>query len=220
MTSPPLITILTDNPTSWMVPFVSRITAALKALGFESRHVLSHAQIQAGDILFLLSCERKLPDTICEKNALNIVIHESDLPVGRGWSPITWQVLQGSSKIVVCAIGVSTVIDGGPIYSRRTITLEGHELIDEIRLKQAMATEELCIEIAQRYPSLTCEPQKGTPTYFPRRTRADSQLDISKPLRDQFSLMRVADNDRYPLWFTFEGHRYCLSIRKCDSLDN
>ena len=48
----------------------------------------------AGDICILLSCE------LLDKEQLalhkhNLVVHESDLPKGQGWSPMTWQILEG-----------------------------------------------------------------------------------------------------------------------------
>jgi methionyl-tRNA formyltransferase len=58
------------------------------------------------------------------------------------------------------------------------------------------------------------EPQAGLPTYYKRRTPEDSELDPDKPLRDQFNLLRVADNDQYPAFFRHLGHKYVLKIEK------
>ena len=42
--------------------------------------------------LFLLSCSKKLKNLKAYDH--NIVIHANDLPRGKGWSPLTWQVLE------------------------------------------------------------------------------------------------------------------------------
>jgi len=57
-------------------------------------------------------------------------------------------------------------------------------------------------------------PQEGEPTYFPRRKPEDGELDVNKTIREQFDLMRVADNERYPSFFNFKGYRYKIVIDK------
>ena len=73
-------------------------------------------------------------------NALNLVIHESDLPEGRGFFPVQWQVLEGKNRIPVCMIECSKEVDSGDIIMRSEIILEGYELFDHIREKQGQAT--------------------------------------------------------------------------------
>ena len=46
-----------------------------------------------GGILCLLGCEKKF--NALHLNTHNLVVHESDLPFGKGMSPFTWQVVEG-----------------------------------------------------------------------------------------------------------------------------
>ena len=62
--------------------------------------------------------------------------------------------------------------------------------------------------------SIKKNPQEGEPTYYPRRKSEDSELDINKTISEQFDLMRVADNERYPSFFNFRGHCYKITIDK------
>jgi methionyl-tRNA formyltransferase len=55
-------------------------------------------------------------------------------------------------------------------------------------------------------------PQAGEPTWYARRRAADSRLDPDRTLAQQFDLLRVVDNDRYPAFFDLRGHRYRLRI--------
>ena len=46
------------------------------------------------DILFILGYTRFLSSNFLRKNSLNLVVHESDLPKGRGLAPVQWQLLK------------------------------------------------------------------------------------------------------------------------------
>ena len=46
-----------------------------------------------GDILFLISCTDIVKAKVREMFAHTLVLHASDLPEGRGWSPHIWDVL-------------------------------------------------------------------------------------------------------------------------------
>ena len=72
------------------------------------------------------------------------MVHESSLPNGKGWSPLTWQVIQGKKTILVTIIEASDEVDSGAIYFQEEIRLEGHELVEKLRQLQAEATFSLC----------------------------------------------------------------------------
>jgi methionyl-tRNA formyltransferase len=162
------------------------------------------------DIAFLLSLSRIVPAEILRRNAHNLVVHESALPEGRGWSPLTWQVLEGREEIPVSLIEAGERVDSGDIYAQKPIRLTGNELVSELREQQAAATLALCRAFVGRYPFVCDEarPQAGAPSYYPRRRPADSRLDPDKTLREQFNLLRVADPERYPAFFELAGRRY------------
>ncbi len=201
------IQILVDNPNSWMCPVARHYAEVLKA-----RFIHSHDDIEKGDILILLSCEQKL--TKRDLNKYNLVVHESDLPHGKGWSPLTWQVLEGKKEITVSLIEADDKIDSGEIYEQTQIHLEGHELIDELREKQSDATLNLIKKFLAKFPEIKGHEQSGEESFYNKRMPKDSQLDINKSISDQFNLLRVCDNDRYPAFFYIDGVRYILRINK------
>ena len=53
--------------------------------------------------------------------------------------------------------------------------------------------------------------------HFPHRTPEDSEIDISKSISEQFNLLRIADNERYPCFFNYKGHNYKISLSKIDT---
>ena len=143
-----------------------------------------------------------------------LVVHESDLPHGKGWSPLTWQILEGRNRIPVTLIEAAERVDSGPIYAQRWLEFQGHELIDELRAAQAEATHALCRWFVDTYPTSAeqGQAQTGDETFYPRRRPVDSRLDAESSLAEQFDRLRVVDNERYPAFFDWRGQRYTLSI--------
>jgi methionyl-tRNA formyltransferase len=206
------LTILSDA-TSWLNAWLPAWCRYLQGKQHQINWI-HHVQelTTPGDFLFLLSCSQVLPAAQLALHRHNLVVHESDLPKGRGWSPLTWQVLEGKNQIPVTLFEAAESVDSGAIYGQTAITLSGTELVDELRQKQAEATFRLCQEFIQAYPAVTGKPQTGKPSYYARRRPADSQLDPHKTLAEQFDLLRVVDNDRYPAYFDYRGQRYQLHI--------
>lgn len=208
-----LVQILLDNPNSWMVPYSLTLKRLIEnELGINVNLCSKHHQVVEGEVLILLSCVK----VFCQLhlNKYNLVVHESKLPLGRGMSPATWQILSGCLSIPVALLEASEGIDEGDIYETVEIKLNGTELVDEWRLLQFNATKELIFNFLKRYPNNKSIPQKGSPTYYPARTLNDSKLDINKTILEQFNLLRVCDNDRYPAWFELNGTEYTLKIFK------
>lgn len=189
----------------------------------ESGHYSSlrfrHEDIEQGDFLFLLGCEKKLIREIKNKNRHNLIVHESFLPKGRGWSPLTWQVLEGAKCIPVSLFEAEEYMDSGPIYLQETLKLNGNELIDELREGQGNLTIKLCMKYVQMNGVITGRIQEGEPTYYKRRRPSDSLVDLNKSIIEQFNLLRTCDNDRYPAHFYHNNEKFILKIYKDKVLD-
>lgn len=209
-----IVQILIDNPDSWFNGHVDELLERLRAMGHEVRFHRSIADVQRGDILLLLGCDKVLPAAKLRLNTHCLVVHEADLPQGRGWSPLTWQILQGRDTVPITLFEAGAELDSGDIYDRDTLCFSGSELIEEMRAVQARKTIEMVTAFVQRHPRHGGRPQSGTPSYFPRRTAKDSELDIHRSLHDQFNLLRVVDNRRYPAFFRHRGETYFLQISK------
>jgi methionyl-tRNA formyltransferase len=146
------VQILVDNPNSWIIPFAEDLVVKIRQLGHDAILINRHDEVVQGDILCLLSCEkifRKL-----KLNKHNLVVHESDLPKGKGWSPVTWQVLEGKDKIPVTLFEAVEAVDAGPIYAKEYIELDGTELLTEIKAKQGLATQKLILDFVKKYPDI------------------------------------------------------------------
>lgn len=211
------ITLLCDNKNSWIIPYLDEIYDKLKKLGHEVYKVYDYKNIKNGDLCFILSCEKIIPEDYLKLNIQNLVIHESNLPQGKGWSPLTWQVLEGENEIPITLFEAADKVDSGKIYLQDRIKLDGTELNVELKRKQGLKTKELILDFVNQYPDIDGRPQVGEETYYPKRRPEDSELDPNKTIREQFNLLRVVDNERYPAFFKMKGKKYIIKIFKEDS---
>lgn len=216
-TAPSQIAICSDQ-SSWINDFIP--DPLLTWLEHGHQIVWGHdaAQLPNGDVCFYLSYGRIIGKELLAKYRNNLVVHESDLPAGRGWSPLTWQILQGADEITITLFEAAESVDAGAIYLQTKVRFFGTELVTQLRASQAQATFALCSDFLAGYPEIIRRGrvQSGTPSYFPRRTAGDSRLDLTLPLGEQISLLRVCDNDRYPAWFEFSGSRFVVRVSKAD----
>ena len=144
--------------------------------------------------------------------------------MGRRWSPLSWQIIEGASDIAVTLFEAESSVDSGCIYGQVWLHFDGTELVTELRVAQAAATISLCRNFVAEYPQsvlrgrpqsvLRGRPQVGSGTNFRRRAPADSALDPNLTLADQFDLLRTVDNDRYPATLEIRGGKYRLSIER------
>ena len=215
---PSFITILSDS-SSWLNSYLPILIKALWQRGHALRWIHHPVDLAPGDICFLLSCSFLLKPEQLGMHRHNLVVHASDLPQGQGWSPMTWQILDGSSEIPLTLFEAVEELDAGVIYLQETIKLQGTELVDQWRELQAQASIKLCLDWIDRYKKLNVRTQIGETSFYKRRRPQDSRLDLDRPLAEQFNLLRVVDNQAYPAYFETKGQRYEVNI-KLDSSSN
>ena len=203
---------------SWINATISQLLLGWLAEGHQVTWALDAADLLDGDICFYLSYGRIVDASILARHKNNLVVHASNLPQGRGWSPLTWQILEGKNRIPVALFEAAEAVDSGLIYRQAELEFSGLELIDELRGAVSRATQELCRYFVREYPTVvrTGIPQRGEPTYYARRRPKDSQFDVDRPLREQFNLLRTVDSKHYPAWFELENKRFALKVEKLD----
>ncbi|MHB1126203.1 MAG: UDP-2,4-diacetamido-2,4,6-trideoxy-beta-L-altropyranose hydrolase [Bacillota bacterium] len=209
------VTLISDAQ-SWINQYIPILIGELVQGGHTVLWVQEAAAIPKGDFLFCLGYGRVIPPGILSRNRHNLVIHESDLPRGKGWSPLTWMILEGANEIPIVLFEAAESIDSGKIYLREKMNFRGMELIDELRRVQAETSIKMCLKFIGEYPELVALgiAQEGESTYCRRRTNDDSRIDPDKTIREQFNLLRVVDNQRYPAFFEIDGHTFILKIER------
>ncbi|MCT7574920.1 formyltransferase family protein [Aliarcobacter butzleri] len=203
------IAILT-SPNQWFVPYAEILN---KKLG-SSKLYFNHEDILENyDIVFILSYHKIISKEYLSKHNHNIVIHASELPRGKGWAPMFWQILEGKNEIPFSMFEVDEGVDSGEIYMQRILKLTGYELNEELREKQAKFTIDMCLDFVENYDKYkVSKPQIGQESFYQKRSEKDSKLDIDKSIKEQFNLLRIVDNENYPAYFEIDGYRYVLKI--------
>lgn len=207
--------MLVDDSNSWFHDYLDQLECEIKSkFGFNTLIVSHQNEIKEGYVCFALSCTSIIKKINLIKNQHNIVVHPSPLPLGRGFSPLAWQILNGENEITFCLLEADENVDQGPIYQKKIVRFSGYELNSEIKKIQAQTTIQMCVEFLDNVKKLKKHDQIGIPSYYKRRTNKDSELNINKTIKDQFNLLRIVDNERYPAFFYIDGHKYNIKIDK------
>ena len=196
---------------------------------WKNAHGKSHAvelvtekkALTGGDILFLISCHEIIEEQERRLYQKSFVIHASDLPAGRGWSPHVWQILEGCNEIIISLLEAEDEVDSGAIWFKKRISVAGHELADEINQKIFKTEIELMNFTLDGFDEVKPVIQDHSyATYYPKRKPVDSKIDPNLTIAEQFDLLRISDPKRYPAFFEYRGYRYNLIIEKVDKITN
>ncbi|TSA48471.1 MAG: UDP-glucuronic acid dehydrogenase [Nitrosomonadales bacterium] len=212
------ISILCTDPDHPVVKSLQVWIAGMSSKGHTASLFYNKAELPGGDILFLVSCSQMIQDAERKKYRAALVLHASDLPKDRGWSPHIWSILSGTSRITVSLLEADTSIDSGAIWLKTEFRLEGHELLSEINEKLFAAELLLMTQAVEQFEKIRPVQQLGDPgAYMPKRSPMDSRLDPNKTIAEQFDILRVVDSQRYPAFFDYRGKRYLIRIEKAEN---
>ena len=137
-----------------------------------------------------------IPDEIFQKYEC-IVFHMTDLPFGRGGSPLQNLISLGYKKTKVSALRVVKKLDAGPIYMKKGLTLEGSA--QEIYERASEVCKDIIVDIIKKNPKP--KKQTGKPTIFKRRKPEDGNLNLALSISDLNNMIRMLDADGYPKAF-------------------
>ena len=139
-----------------------------------------------------------------------VIFHMTDLPYGRGGSPLQNLILHGHTETKISALRCSNVMDAGPIYMKQPLSLEG--AASQIFARATGVIESMIRSMIKNEPVPT--QQQANPVIFERRTPEQSDLTQApiQSLNDFFDFIRMLDAEGYPQAFIdLHGHRIELS---------
>lgn len=139
-----------------------------------------------------------------------IVFHMTDLPFGRGGSPLQNLIIRNLEKTKLSALRVDSGMDTGDIYLKEDLNLNG--TAEEIFMRAAD------IIFTKMIPAiLETEPiaykQTGAVTNFIRRKPEESQISADMKLTQIYDHIRMLDADGYPQAF-IEFGKYKLVLSR------
>lgn len=131
-----------------------------------------------------------------------VVFHMTDLPFGRGGSPLQNLIARGYSETVMTALQCVEELDAGPILLKRPLGLEGRA--EDIYRRARDLVEDMIVDIVATDPQP--QPQCGDPVYFLRRKPEQSDMSSLRELRAVYDHIRMLDATGYPHAFLETPH--------------
>jgi len=119
-----------------------------------------------------------------------IVLHTSNLPDGKGGSPLQNQILDGIVSTQVNALDMVSDLDSGDIYCSSPITLQG--TINEIYFAIAKVSLDL---IGKCISGVKPKPQKSGGKIYKRNKK--NTIDFNQDLISIHNTIRMLDGDGY-----------------------
>lgn len=123
-----------------------------------------------------------------------VCFHMTDLPYGRGGSPLQNLIQRGHKETVMSALRMTEELDAGPIYLKRPLSLRGSA--QEIFERAAETVYDMIGCIVAEQPEPTA--QVGEPTLFERRRPEQSELPDITDLGVLYDHIRMLDAEGYP----------------------
>lgn len=142
-----------------------------------------------------------------------IVFHMTDLPFGRGGSPLQNLIVRGINETRISAIKVNEGIDTGDIYLKEALSLDG--TAREIFERATPIIQGMIENIIDQ--KLLPKPQQGEVVTFKRRKIEDGNIAAVKEIQQMYDYIRMLDCEGYPNAFLeTENFRIEFSNAKFD----
>ena len=135
----------------------------------------------------------------------------TDLPYGRGGSPLQNLIQRGHTTTMITALRCCNGLDTGDIYIKEPLALHGSA--EEIFLRADELIEKMIAQIVLEAPNAV--PQQGEPVLFKRRRPSESNLSLCQEgeLNAWYDQIRMLDAKGYPYAF-LEIHGMRLEFRR------
>lgn len=167
-----------------------------------SREELTPATVRAIDprFIFFLHWSWKVPDEIVDGFEC-VCFHMTDVPYGRGGSPLQNLILRGHLDTTVTALRMTHEFDAGPVYLKEPLTLEGRA--EDIYIRAGETAARMIARIIQA--EIVPVPQTGDVVMFKRCKPEDSNVAQVQSLSELYDHIRMLDAEDYPHAFLEAG---------------
>ncbi len=125
-----------------------------------------------------------------------IVFHMTDLPFGRGGSPLQNLIVRGIYETKISAIRVDKGVDTGPIYLKRSMDISTGNADEILSRVSTVVFNEMIPEFMNE--NLIPQPQEGKVVTFKRRTPEQSEIPEGLTQRQIYDYIRMLDGEGYP----------------------
>ncbi|MEZ7500937.1 methionyl-tRNA formyltransferase [Psychrobacter sp. Arc29] len=144
-----------------------------------------------------------------------ICFHMTDVPYGRGGSPLQNLIVRGHKYTVVTALRMEEGLDTGPVYLKEPLSVAGRA--EDIYQRASELSWQMMANIIVNQ----IEPvsQEGKAVVFSRRTPKQSEIPQNLTLDQVYDYIRMLDAPDYPKAFLREGS-YQLEFDNAKRIDD
>lgn len=153
------------------------------------------------DFVFFPHWSWRIPQAIHSQFCC-VILHMTDLPYGRGGSPLQNLIVRGHKETQLTALRCVSELDAGPVYLKRPLSLAG-TAEDILRRASKMMADMICFIVTDRPEAV---PQEGRVVEFSRRRPEDGDLSPLEDLEKIYDFIRMLDADGYPAAFIETEH--------------
>ena len=155
------------------------------------------------DWIFFPHWSKIIPSRILEKYKC-VIFHMTDLPYGRGGSPLQNLIVRGHKTTKLSAIKCAEELDAGDIYLQCDLSLQG--TAEEIYSRASLLMEDMVYEIITK--NINPVRQSGEIVKFKRRKACESNIIDLTDVEPVFDHVRMLDAEGYPRAFIESEHLY------------
>ena len=141
------------------------------------------------DIAFVIGWQRLIPaDVLSGMKVGAFGMHGSamNLPLGRGRSPMNWSIIEGRQIFYTNLFKYNPGVDEGDVVDTFKFQITGRDTGETMHYKNLLAMKHLITRNLSALQSgafaLTRQPDDILPTYYPKRSPDDSQIDWEQDL--------------------------------------
>ena len=199
----PIIIIATPHPRNrHLASDVRKGLPDYKIIHIKSRNELTVEIIEKykPDFIFFPHWSWKIPEEIYARYNC-VIFHMTDLPYGRGGSPLQNLIIRGHQNTMMSALKCNAEMDAGPVYLKEPLSLDGSA--EDILLRASILIKEIIIQIVRE--KIEPQPQYGKVVEFKRRTHEDGNLAKLTELNQVYDFIRMLDGEGYPPAFLRNG---------------
>jgi methionyl-tRNA formyltransferase len=153
----------------------------------------AHMRTLSPDWIFFPHWSRQIPADVFAAFRC-VIFHMTDLPYGRGGSPLQNLIVRGHRETRLTALRCVRELDAGPVYLKRQLALGGSA--EEILRRASTIMVEMILEIVRTEPQPV--EQVGDVVTFKRRTPKESDLCAVSSLNAVYDHIRMLDAESYP----------------------
>lgn len=157
---------------------------------------------QSFDIIIQGGWQRLFPEVILKTIKIGIIgIHGSSefLPFGRGRSPLNWSIIEGKKRFLLHFFLLKPGIDDGDVFAIESFDINEFDTIQTLYYKNSILTRNMILKYLPELiaGNVRVLPQKGNPTFYPKRSEEDGLINFGQTVFEIHNLIKALTNP-YP----------------------